>query len=108
MNKGVVAITISLVAGLAVAAYVLTAGAPQPGIAAGESPATYFDQSAAIEDRIRALEAAVAEERNARQLLEDELQNLYAEIDQLNGERDADRARDEQLLAANRADNSRV
>jgi C-terminal processing protease CtpA/Prc len=108
MNKSVVAITISLLAGLAVAAFVLTAGEPQPGMAAGVSPTAHFDQSAAIEDRIRALEAAVAEERNARQLLEDELQNLYTEIDQLNGEKDAARVRDEQLVAANRADNSQI
>ncbi len=108
MNKSVVAITISLLAVLAVAAFVLTAREPQQGKAAGVSPTAHFDQSAAIEDRIRALEAAVAEERNARQLLEDELQNLYAEIDQLNGEKDAARVRDEQLVAANRVDNSQI
>jgi C-terminal processing protease CtpA/Prc len=55
----------------------------------------YFDRSAAIDDRIRALEAAVAEERNARQLLEDELQVLYEEIEQLSDERVANDARDE-------------
>ncbi len=46
-------------------------------------PGDYRDRSAAIEDRIRALEQAVAEERNARQLLEEELLALYAEIDAL-------------------------
>jgi C-terminal processing protease CtpA/Prc len=59
----------------------------------------YFDQSAAIEDRIRALEAAVAEERNARQLLEDELQALYGEIELLSDERAANDARDEAQVA---------
>ncbi len=46
-------------------------------------PSNYFDQSAATEDRVLALEAAVAGERNARLLLEDELQALYDELDQI-------------------------
>lgn len=40
-----------------------------------------FDNTAAIDERIRALELAVSEERRARQLLEEELLVLYAEID---------------------------
>ena len=50
-------------------------------------PAKYFDASAATEERIRALEAAVGVERNARQLLEDELQMLYFEIERLSEQR---------------------
>ena len=42
-----------------------------------------FDITAATEDRIQALELAVSEERRARQLLEEELLALYAEIDGL-------------------------
>lgn len=42
-----------------------------------------FDNTAATEDRVRALELAVSEERRARQLLEEELLALYAEIDSL-------------------------
>jgi len=71
-----------LAVGLAVAAYMLNKQ-PEPMTASSVNPADYFDQTAATEERIRALEAAVAEERNARQLLEEELQVLYAEIDRL-------------------------
>ena len=71
MNKNVLAITLGLLAAFAALAIVLFAREPQP-LATG--PADYFDQSAATEDRIRALEAAVAQERDARLLLEEELQ----------------------------------
>ena len=70
-----------LLLGLASAAFLLSE--PQPAVVEAVDPGDYFDQSAAIEDRIRALEQAVAEERDARQLLEEELQVLYAEIDAL-------------------------
>lgn len=85
MNKGVLVVAAVLLAGLVAAASVLIGREPQPAIQA--SAAQYFDQSAAIDDRIRALEAAVAEERNARQLLEEELQVLYAEIEDLGEQR---------------------
>jgi len=74
---------ILLAAGLAVAAYMLSASPPAQVEAPGVDPAIYFDQTADVEQRILALEAAVAEERNARQLLEEELFALYAEIDAL-------------------------
>jgi hypothetical protein len=51
--------------------------------------AGHFDASAATDDRIRALEAAVAQERNARQLLEEELRILFAEIEKLDDERES-------------------
>ncbi len=87
VNKVIVAAAISLSAGLAVGAYL--AGAPDSGPAAMPrvGGGDYFDQSAATEERIRALEAAVAEERNARQLLEEELQILFTEIEGLAGQR---------------------
>ena len=82
---------ILLAAGLAVAAYMLSASPPAQVEAPGVDPAIYFDQTADVEQRILALEAAVAEERNARQLLEEELSALYAEIDALG---EADREQD--------------
>lgn len=85
MNKIIIAVAISLLAGLAVGAYMISAPQPEPVAAAGVDPGNYFDQSAATEDRILALEAAVAEERNARQLLEEELQIIYDEIDRVTG-----------------------
>jgi len=78
-----IVIGVALAVSLAAAAYMLNSSPTQPPAASSVDPAGYFDQSAATEERIRALEAAVAEERNARQLLEEELQVLYAEIDRL-------------------------
>ena len=83
MSKIVIAVAISLLAGLAVGGYMFGASQPGPVVARSVNPGNYFDQSAATDDRIRALEAAVAEERNARQLLEDELQFLYGDIERL-------------------------
>jgi len=97
MNKIAIAIAVSLLAGLAVGAYLISSPQPATAVVSSVDPANYFDQTAATETRLRALEAAVAQERNARQLLEDELQILYAEIGQLSEERDERRAIDEQF-----------
>jgi hypothetical protein len=78
------AIAFGLMAAFAALAIVLVAR-DEPQTAA--SPADYFDQGAAAENRIRALEVAVAEERNARLLLEEELQALYDEIERLGSSR---------------------
>jgi len=100
MNKSVIAIgVLLLVAGVAIAMYSFSARQSERAVETTPTTGDYFDQSAAIEDRIRALEAAVAEERNARQLLEDELQVLYEEIEQLSVERSANDARDEAQVA---------
>lgn len=89
MNRTAVAMGISLAAGFAAAAIVFNANRQTsetlPDSGAAVDPGAYFDQSAATEDRIRALEEAVAQERNARLLLEEELQALYGEIDELGG-----------------------
>jgi len=93
MNKSVIAVGLLLLAGMAFATYMLSVRQSGTVASSGVDPGAYFDQSAVIDDRIRALEVAVAEERNARQLLEDELQVLYAEIEHLSEERN------EQLVA---------
>ena len=80
MNKNVLAIAIALLAAFAALAIVLFAREP---LTAAAGPTEYFDQGAATQDRIRALETAVAQERNARLLLEEELQALYDEIERL-------------------------
>jgi C-terminal processing protease CtpA/Prc len=87
MNIRIVAIAIGLMGAFAAFAIVLSTRQPSTPVA---TPADYFDQSAAVEDRIRALEAAVAQERNARLLLEEELQVLYDEIERLDTVRMAD------------------
>lgn len=85
MNKNVLAIAIALLAAFAALAIVLFAREPQTAAA---GPAQYFDQNAATQDRIHALETAVAQERNARLLLEEELQALYDEIERLGSSQD--------------------
>jgi C-terminal processing protease CtpA/Prc len=105
MNKSVMAIVISLLVGFAAAAMVLAPREPEQAETPSVDPDDYFDQSAATGDRIAALEAAVAEERNARQLLEEELQILYMEIEQL---RDQRQSTEEQRVAAERENRERV
>jgi C-terminal processing protease CtpA/Prc len=83
MNSRIVVIALSLVAVVAAAAVVFSVREPLPNESATAIPSSYFDQSAATEDRVFALEAAVAQERNARLLLEEELQALYDELDQI-------------------------
>lgn len=70
----------SLVAGFALAALSLNEpDSPSPEAAAG----TGFDVNADVEARIKALELAVSTERQARQLLEEEVFALYEELDAL-------------------------
>jgi len=88
MNKSILAVLISLFAGFAAAAIVFTIREPATAVVSGGDASDHFDQSAATDDRILALEAAVAEERKARQFLEDELQILYTEIERLSDARD--------------------
>jgi hypothetical protein len=83
MKKVSIAVGISLVAGFAAAAIVLRATDSGSTTQQSVVPASHFDETAATEERISALEAAVSEERQARQLLEDELFVLFAEIERL-------------------------
>ena len=82
MKKTQIAIIASLVAGFAVAAVGLRSLEPST-VSQPDQADAYFDPTADTEERIQALEAAVAAERNARQLLEEELLALYDEIDDL-------------------------
>lgn len=83
MNKNYLAIAIGVLAAGVALAIVLLAREPAPVLTPAADPALHFDQSAGTEARIRALEVAVAEERNARMLLEEELQVLYAALDEI-------------------------
>jgi hypothetical protein len=92
MKITALALAITLVAGITLAAFRMNASAP---VATTElDSASYFDASAATDDRIRALETAVAQERNARQLLEEELRFLFAEIEALSVEREFEEEHD--------------
>ncbi len=83
MRNPALILGVIVAAGLASAAIVLQSGEPDPALPAAADPGSAFDRAASTRARIAALEAAVAEERRARQLLEDELLALYDEIDRL-------------------------
>ncbi len=87
MNKVSSAVVVSLVAGVAAAAIVLNATDPGPDEPRPATAISHFDDTQAFEQRILALEAAVSEEREVRQLLEDELLLLFAEIERLESSR---------------------
>jgi hypothetical protein len=97
MKITAIALGITLVAGLSLAAFRMNASAPVTTVEFDS--AGYFDASAATDDRIRALEAAVAQERNARQLLEEELRILFAEIEKLGDAKESVEADDARRVA---------
>ena len=84
MKKIIFAIGISLVVGFAAASWmettILSSGSEttEPS----ESSVSAFDAAAPVEERIRALERAVLEEREARQWLEEEVFVLREELEQ--------------------------
>ena len=79
MLKLIMAVIATLVMGLAVAAWLIAS--PDVDAAHGVTTGVEFDADASVEQRLLALEAAVDAERQARQLLEDELLILYEELD---------------------------
>jgi hypothetical protein len=82
MEKTTVIVVLSLVAmGSAAAVFWnnVDSQAPEPVTRASND----FDNTAAMEQRIQALEIAVSEERRARQLLEEELLAIYADLEML-------------------------
>jgi PDZ domain len=93
MKKISLLLALGVLAGFSVAALVLNDGPAGPAPKAADAKPEYFDPSSDIDARVRALETALSEERDARQLLEDELQMLYDEIDRNGqGSRAADAA----------------
>ncbi len=79
----ILTVALTLGAGFAAGAWLTTD--PAIDMAAGESLASvaYFDSTALADERIRALEQAVADERNARSILEDQLHALMEEIERI-------------------------
>jgi hypothetical protein len=88
MKKISTAVVVSLAAAAAAAAIVLNTSEPELENQSPVANTSYFDASAATEQRIQALEAAVSQERAARQLLEEELLLLFAEVERLEGGRE--------------------
>lgn len=81
MNRIMLAIVVSLAAGFAAGAW--TGRAVPPTATASGTAGGSVDASAPLEDRIAALERAVAGERDARLVLEEQLHGLYAELERL-------------------------
>ena len=79
MKQTLVAAGASLAAGFALGAWTTTGEAPSP--AEPSAAAQAFDAGAPLETRIAALERAVAGERDARLVLEEQLHALYAELE---------------------------
>ena len=79
----ILTVALTLGAGFAAGAWLTTD--PAIEIAAGEALASvaYIDSTAPADERIRALEQAVADERNARSILEDQLHALMEEIERI-------------------------
>ncbi len=79
----ILTVALTLGAGFAAGAWLTTD--PAVEIAAGEALASvaYIDSTAPADERIRALEQAVADERNARSILEDQLHALMEEIERI-------------------------
>jgi hypothetical protein len=86
MKKTTSAVAALLLVGFTAAAVVLIGPEPLVDVGPIPDPAVYFDANAATDERIRALEIAVGEERNARQLLEEELGFILDELDRINAD----------------------
>lgn len=79
MNKTALTVIMSLVAGFAAGAWSMSATQPDSGPAADQ--VDYLDADAPATDRLAALERIVSAERDARLVLEEQLQALLAELD---------------------------
>ena len=79
MPKFAIVVVASLAIGLAAGAW-LTSGEPV-GKAASESPSNPTDEDASLGDRVLSLERELEEERNAREVLEEQLLAVFEQLD---------------------------
>ena len=79
MNRTIIAVIVSLAAGFAVGAWTML---DEPPSDVRTDTASTFDTDAPLESRIAALETVVSDEREARLVLEEQLNDLYAELEQ--------------------------
>lgn len=104
--KLLLAVIVSLAVGFGALSWLdrdATGGVP----AADSAPPPVFDRSLPLEERLRALESAVSEERNARQLLQDELQYVTSALEEMNDRSPAPEVADTVAAAATRNDDPR-
>lgn len=105
MNRTIIAIGASLVTGFALGAWILYVPAPELDSIPEPDTISYFDPSAAVDKRIRALEFAVGEERNARQVLEEELSIVLNELDRIKA--DSEQVEQERVANSRNASDAR-
>lgn len=87
LKKIAIAVAVSLVAGLAAGAWLADGPDQTPGSAnAVPDTSTYFDPNAPTAERLAALEQIVAQERDARAVLEDQMYLLMEEIERIDSE----------------------
>ncbi len=84
MKAVIAAVAVSLTAGYAIGAGV--GGGEEPTAENAPEIVTYIDSTAPIEERLEALERIIAEERNARLVLEDQLGMIFEELEAFDGE----------------------
>ncbi len=85
MNKLLMAALVSLVTGFAAGAILLGGGEAEPLAVRVDNLAQSPVVANEADERLAALEAAIADEQHARQLLEDEVLALFIEIEALRG-----------------------
>jgi predicted metalloprotease with PDZ domain len=81
MNKTVLTVILSLVAGIAIGAW--STSDSQPDTGTGIAASDHFDAGAPDAERLAALERIVAEERQARLVIEEQLHALLADFDRI-------------------------
>lgn len=79
MSRVIVAVVIGVVAGIAIGAWLRG----NASTADTESAAMHDDSSPLLDERLRQLETGLADEREARMLLEDQLQALIEELERI-------------------------
>ncbi len=83
MSRIIAAIAISLIAGFAAAVWLMRDGPTDDFESRTDPTAGTFESAAPTEERLRRLEQVTAEEREARLVLEDQLQALIDEIERI-------------------------
>lgn len=83
MNKSLLFIILSLVAGFAAGAWTTRASQPAESIAGSGDAYESINADAPVADRLKALEGIVAEERDARLVLEEQLRELFGDLERI-------------------------
>jgi C-terminal processing protease CtpA/Prc len=98
MRKIVIAVVISSAAAFAAASWIYTADTTAGEPAVETLSTSSFDAGLPVEDRIRALERAVSDERFARQLLQEEVFYLTSELERISDNSDFGQANEARVV----------